>query len=110
MKKIKIVLFTLFLTGILVACGNKITEGKVYEKEFIPAHTETTLMPIVNFNGKTTNTILIPRTENVPDEWYIKIQSVEADEDGKREKATYSVPEDIFNQYEVGDFYSHQNE
>lgn len=53
-----------------------------------------TLIPIVSSNGKTTTTILIPRTENVPDEWYIKIQSVETDEDGKREKATYRVPEE----------------
>lgn len=101
-------LFILFLTVILVACGNKITEGEVYEKEFIPAHTETMLVPIVIFNGKTTTTTLIPETKNVPDEWYIKIQSVEADENGKYEKAEYSVTEEIFNSYEVGDLYSHE--
>lgn len=109
MKNIK----TAFLLGIVLfilsGCGNKITSGKVYEKEFIPAHEETQLMPIISSNGKTTKTILIPQTRNVPDKWYIKIQSEKPDEDGKYQKETYCVSEDIFNQYEVGDFYSHEN-
>lgn len=50
-----------------------------------------------------------PQTTSNPNKWYIKIQSVEADEDGKRETATYSVSEQIYNQYKVGDFYSHEN-
>ncbi len=109
MKKIKTAFLLLVLLFILSGCGNKITSGKVYEKEFIPAHTETQLMPIVSSNGKTVTTILIPQTNIVPDKYYIKIQSAEPGEDGEYKKATYSVSEDIFNQYEVGDFYSHEN-
>ena len=65
-------------------------------------------MPIISANGKTVTTTFFPQTKNVPDKWYIKIQSIDPDENGKYEKATYSVPEKVFNQYEVGDFYSHE--
>lgn len=102
-------LFVVFLSFVLSGCGNKITEGKVYEKEFIPAYTEEILVPMMIPCGKTYITTFRNQTNNYPDKWYIKIQSVEADEDGKHEKATYSVSEDIFNQYDVGDFYSHEN-
>ncbi len=96
------------LSVVLSGCGNKITEGIVYEKGFVPAHTETTLMPIMSSNGKTTTTILIPKTDSIPDKWYISIRSQEADENGKYQKAKYEVAEETFNQYKVGDFYSHK--
>lgn len=89
-----------------VSCGNEITEGQVYEKVFVPAHTETRLIPIITYNDKTVNTILIPQIKHIPDRWYIKIKAVGSGEDEECEKVTYSVTEEIFNQYEVGDFYS----
>ena len=109
MKKIK----TVFLLGVLLfvlsACGNKITEGKVYEKEFIPAHSETVLVPMIIPCRKSVTTVMRPQTTRKPDTWYIKIESTEPEEDGNTKKSTYSVSEDIFNQYEVGDIYSHEH-
>lgn len=108
-KRIKSVLFVLFISVLISACGNKITEGKVYEKEFIPAHSETVLMPMVIPCGKSVVTVMRPQIIRKSDTWYIKIESAELDEGGNIEKAIYSVTEEIFNQYEVGDFYSHEN-
>lgn len=107
-NRLKAVIFAVILSVSLCGCGNEITEGVVYEKEFVPAHTETTLMPIVITTGKTITTTFIPQTHDIPDKWYICIRSKEADEEGNYQKSKYSVSEEIFNQYEVGDFYSHE--
>lgn len=107
-KRIKAMILVLILSAMFSGCGNKITEGQIYEKEFVPAHTEIVLIPMAFPGGKTVKTRLMPQIRSYSDTWYIRIQSTEVDEDGKREKAEYSVTEEIFNQYEVGDFYSHE--
>ena len=38
-KRIMVVLFSAFL---LVGCGKKLTEGEIYEKEFLPEYTTVT--------------------------------------------------------------------
>lgn len=107
MRIIKVIFPLLLLIVILSGCGNQITSGKVYKKRYVPAHEETNTTPIVISTGKTITTVLIPRTERIPDKWYITIRSETPNEDGKFEESMYSVSEETFNRYEVGDFYSH---
>lgn len=106
MKRQKVFFLIVILSVILCGCGNKIEKGVVYDKEFVPAYTETVLIPIVSTNGKTTTTTLIPVTNSISEKWYISIQS--QGEGEEYQKARYEVSEEIFNQYEVGDFYSHK--
>ena len=75
MKKI---LLTLIICCIcLTGCGEKITEGEIYEKEFLPEETQVMIVPMVHTNGKTSYTTYMPVTHHYPDRWRISIKSLE---------------------------------
>ncbi len=107
LRKLKVLLIVCFF-ALLFGCRSGITEGEIYEKEFIPAHSTIELVPILSFNGENITTTYIPEIRNYPDAWYIRIKAVN-DEDRVQEDE-YSVTEEIFNQYNIGEFYSHRFE
>ena len=64
----------LLLSLLLCSCGNKITEGEIYEKEFKPE--ETQLIPITTFIS--TGESVIPITNfyyrHYPDRYIVRIR------------------------------------
>lgn len=94
-----VALFALFFLAFsLCSCGEKISEGTIYEKKFEPAHTVTWTQFIVA--GK----VLVPVVHSnlVPDSWYFSI--FQGDEH-ERETARWQVSESQYNSYEVGDYF-----
>lgn len=82
-KKMKKAIFVLFMCFIfLTGCNKKITEGEIYEKEFLPKETQVVILPMVHTDGKTSYTTYIPMTYYYPDRWRISIKSIEKNEDG----------------------------
>lgn len=86
---------------LLTACSNKLEEGQVSKKRFTPAHTATTVQLVPIYSGQSTSFISIPRTTYYPEQWRITIQG---EAEGKEKTATYSVSEEIYDAFEVGDF------
>jgi hypothetical protein len=93
---VAIILILLSLSG----CST-ITEGKIIEKEFIPAHTETLLVPIVMSTGKSTFTNFIPVIRDYEDQWVIMFEGT--NEEGEKEARKVYTDEETYNSYEVGD-------
>ena len=92
MKKIIFVLFACLI--LLTGCSQKITEGEIYEKEFLP-------------NGKSLYTTYVPVTHHYPDRWRISIKSIEKNDDGDYDTADYYTTEEVYNSCEVGDMFSY---
>lgn len=89
---------------ILSSCGSAITSGEVYDKEFIPAHSEVQYMPTVIFDGKTTRTALIPYTFYYEDRYVIYIKAF----DGENWQAEdFFVPEEVYNALRIGDMFEY---
>lgn len=80
----------------LVGCGQKIDRGTVYAKEHREAYVDVWVQPI--YTGE--NWIYIPHTMAVPESWKI---SIYRDEKNGRKTATYSVSEEVYSQYQIGD-------
>ena len=93
---VAIILILLFLSG----CST-ITEGKIIEKEFIPAHTESILIPVVTKVGNSTITNLIPVIRDYEDQWVIIFEGT--NEEGEKETRKVYTDEETYNSYEVGD-------
>ena len=91
-----IILILLSLSG----CST-ITEGKIIEKEFIPAHTESILIPVVTKVGNSTITNLIPVIRDYEDQWVIVFEGI--NEEGETETRKVYTKEETYNSYEVGD-------
>lgn len=83
----------------------KITEGEVYEKEFIPAYNQMMIIPIVISNGKTTTTMMIPYMYYYPDSWVIKIKDFQ---DNKWVTEDFYVSEEIYNAVTIGSEFKYQ--
>lgn len=62
MKKIIFVLFACLI--LLTGCSQKITEGEIYEKEFLPEETRTIIIPMIHTNGKSLYTTYVPVTHH----------------------------------------------
>lgn len=98
MRKAVALVGAVFLAFSLCSCGEKISEGTIYEKEFEPAHTNSWVQPV--FTGK--YFIYIPQSDYYPDSWYFSIYQGDGDE---RETARWQVSESQYNSYEVGDYF-----
>ena len=59
-----------FLSG----CKEKLKEGEIYNKEFIPAHTETVLISTVHTDGKMSYTTVMPYVYYYSDSYEIDIR------------------------------------
>lgn len=104
-KKIIFVLLTCLI--LLTGCGQKITEGEIYEKEFLPEETITIIVPMIHTNGKTSYTTYVPVIHHYPDRWRISIKSIEKNEDGEYDTANYYTTEEVYNSCKVGDMFSY---
>ena len=105
MKKIIFVLLTCLI--LLTGCGQKITEGEIYEKEFLPEETITIIVPMIHTNVKTSYTTYVPVINHYPDRWRISIKSIGKNEDGKYDIADYYTTEEVYNSCKVGDMFSY---
>lgn len=107
---------TQWLIGIIVClmcmtgCSKEITEGEIYDKEFKEETTTVIMTPIVHTNGKTTSTSIIPIVHRYPDRWCIRIRSLERNEDGDYETAEYYTTEEVFNECDIGDIFSYDED
>ena len=110
-KKMKKAIFVLFMCFIfLTGCNKKITEGEIYEKEFLPEETQVVILPMVHTDGKTSYTTYIPMTYYYPDRWRISIKSIEKNEDGDYDTADYYTTEEVYNDCNVGDMFSYDED
>lgn len=93
---VAIILILLSLSG----CAT-ITEGVIVEKEFIPAHTESILIPVVTKAGNATITNLIPVTREYEDQWVIIFEGI--NEEGEKETRKVYTNEATYNLCEIGE-------
>lgn len=105
MKKIIFVLFACLI--LLTGCSQKITEGEIYEKEFLPEETRTIIIQMIHTNGKSLYTTYVPVTHHYPDRWRISIKSIEKNDDGDYDTADYYTTEEVYNSCKVGDMFSY---
>lgn len=91
----------LIIACVLFAGCERIKSGEVYNKEFVPAHTESySYTQIIYVNDQC---IRIPqtRTEFVPDKYRIYIRK--ENDKGKFETAMYEVGRERYEQIKIGD-------
>jgi hypothetical protein len=93
---VAIILILLSLSG----CAT-ITEGVIIEKEFIPAHTESILIPVVTKVGNSTITNLIPVVRDYEDQWVIIFEGI--NEEGEKETRKVYTNEATYNSCKIGD-------
>lgn len=93
MKKIVAsVLLSLFCVLSLAACGDtKVHEGEIFNKEFVPAHSEPVMA------GK------VMVSKHVPDAWVLHIKQHDDKGKGKDSTSKVEVPESFFDRAEIGD-------
>lgn len=89
-------------------CGNKITSGKVVDKKYTPACTETMVLLFGMFNGYTQTTMLMPYTREHPERYTVTIG--QANDAGDVITSTHEVTEEVFNKTRIGDFFSIKSE
>lgn len=106
-KLAKILIAAAVAVVVLAGCGKQLTEGEVYEKQFIPAHTQRMVIPHRIYNGKTSTTILIPYIRYYPDTWKVYIKAFQDDE---WKTTSYCVPEDTYNQVQIGQVFEYDVE
>lgn len=106
-NKAAALLLTALLCLALCGCAPKLQEGEVYEKNFIPEHTDHLILPLVISNGKTTNVIMLPVRRHYPDQYEICIKAVQYDE---WITATYYVTEEVYSTVDVGDYFRYEKD
>lgn len=101
-----LVLFLMFLLLIsLCSCGHELTEGEVYDKEFMPSRTQVVMVPMVISNGKTSTTTIIPYVYFYPDRWLIRIREPNAD--GTYVTDEYYTSKEVYASVNIGDTFSY---
>lgn len=108
MKKTKIFILSFLLVVLLCSCSY-LTEGEVYEKKYEAAHSNTTIVPMVHTNGKTSYTTYIPITHYYPESWIVYIKAYDESEN-KWITEDYYVTEDIYNAINIGDWFIYDSE
>ena len=105
MKRIIIAFVIITLTCIMLSGCGSITEGEIYDKEFIEERSWIQIFPLVHTDGKTTSITMIPFYMHHPDEWVIRIKSL----DGKH-TASYYVTEEVYEECEIGMMFEYEKE
>lgn len=96
----RIIIAAMAAVLILTAC-NRITQGEVYDKQFIPAHSETyTSSRSTYINGEWVNLPYV-ETKYYPDEYRVFIRK--ETEKGQFDTAVYTVGEEKYNLIHIGD-------
>lgn len=100
-------LFIVIAMLLLCGCGTNLTEGEVYAKQFIEAHSDvgSVMIPLMNPTTGVNQIIRIPRTYYYPDTYAIHIRAIQ---DNEWVTAIYYVPKDVYNSVSVGDTFKYE--
>lgn len=100
-------LFIVIAMLLLCGCGTKLTEGEVYAKQFIEAHSDVGSVRLSFWNPatKVNKIFTVPRTYYYPDAYAIHIRAIQ---DNEWVTAVYYVPEDVYNSVSVGDTFKYE--
>lgn len=106
MKRIKKILLVgvMLLSLLLCSCGNKITEGEIYEKQFKPEETITMFIPMTVYTGKTTITNIIPVIRHYPDRYIVRIRQYNEEENTFLYNEYY-IDAETYNKVNIGDWF-----
>jgi hypothetical protein len=95
-------ILSLLLLVFMIGCGPPpITEGKVSNKKFVAAHTDTMLVPQFDFDMNFTHMETVE--DHIPDKWYITFQN-DDNEQSEMRKRTITVSKSRYNDYKIGDW------
>jgi hypothetical protein len=107
MKYVKLLLLMVFFIMIF-SCEPALKQGEVYNRKFVPAHTQMIMMPVVHVAsvGKTTTTYttLTPIWFFYPDSWEISYKAFNQKKN-KWETATIYTTKEIYSLASVGSWY-----
>ena len=107
MKKIKVFLSILLIALIFGGCSQNLTQGEVIKKEFTPAHSETTILPVVTTDGENMSTIFVPYVYYYSDTYKITIRDYI---DNEEQTATYRVTEEVYDSVDIGNEFIYSKE
>lgn len=108
MKKVIMIIISVMLILVTFSGCFQITEGKIVDKGFIPAHTETKIISGIRRIGKTTMPYSYPVTRSYPDQWTITFEN--ENEDGELKKRTVYVDESTYESSKIGDYFVYDKE
>jgi len=100
MKKFVAVFFGLVLALSLSACGSKVYEGQVINKQNTPASSYVT-MQCASYNSQGVCTVNMPITHHIPEKWSIEIMGTNTD--GEKDTTVYRISRDLYEQIDYGD-------
>lgn len=98
-------LYIMLLSG----CSSGITDGEVYDKEFVPEKSWVQMIPIVHYNGKYSWTQMVPIWHHHPDEYIIRIRKYN-ESDRRYETNQFYTDKDTFDKCEIGDWFEYNSE
>lgn len=104
-------LFIVIAMLLLCGCGTILTEGEVYDKQFIESHSEVTAFPatVPSVNAATgqitTDVKTVPHICYYSDAYAIYIRAFR---DNEWVTAVYYVPEDVYNSVNIGDTFKYE--
>jgi hypothetical protein len=107
MKHLKFLFLSLIFIMIF-SCGPALKQGEVYNRQFIPAHSQLIMMPIVHVvsdgESTTTYTTVTPIWFFYPDAWSISYKAFNQKKN-KWETATVYTTKEIYNLVSIGSWY-----
>ena len=109
MKRIFSLVLAVLTLLALAACEGEITQGEVKSKEFIPAHNQIMMVPIVHSDGRTSYTTWMYYTYYYPDTYTIPIEKWDKKE-GKNRQARYEVTKEVYDAVSVGAEFSYEKD
>ena len=103
MKKIKMIIAAVLitLTAATMAACNQITQGEVYDKEFIASHYETYTTSELVWTGEKYISVPVTKSRYYPDEYRVYIRK--ETEKGKFDTACYTVGKEKYDSIKIGD-------
>lgn len=107
MKKIRIILAILLIALVLGGCSQQLSQGEVIKKEFVPAHSETTIIPMATTDGKNVTTIMMPYVYYYADTYKVTIKGYI---DSEKQTATYRVTKEVYDSINIGDEFVYNEE
>ena len=109
MKQGLVVIIISLCIILLSGCSKGITDGEVYDKEFVPEKSWVQIIPIVHYNGKYSWTQMVPIWHHHPDEYIIRIRKYN-ESDNKYEINRFYTDKDTFDKCEIGDWFEYNSE
>lgn len=107
MKKLIVILLSLSII-MLTACSADITSGTIANKEHKEKSTQTMLIPMCVYNGKTTTTIFVPMIYHYPERYVVIIEG--NNEKSKTVHEDFYVNQNTYNKVSVGDKFAYDEE